>query len=97
MSYVKMPFGKYKGIYLENIPISYLAYCLDEFDLTTNLDEAIRECLFVSLGFNDRPEANTNINSIYIKLAKKYHPDKGGNTIAMQAINEFRDLIKNSK
>lgn len=39
----------------------------------------------------------TNVRNKYTsirkKLAMKYHPDKGGSTEAMQAINEFYDEL----
>jgi predicted choloylglycine hydrolase len=33
------------------------------------------------------------VKNVYKKLCLKYHPDKGGNTEAMQAINDFRRML----
>ena len=34
------------------------------------------------------------IKSIFRELARKYHPDQGGNTAAMQALNEFTERMQ---
>lgn len=39
-------------------------------------------------------DEEAQVKNIYKKLAKEYHPDMvGGNDIAMQAVNKFKDLL----
>lgn len=100
MNYEKFPFGKYKGHRLEDIPPSYLVYALKEFDLPIELMNSIKDTIIKDLGLEKikDPFISTEINInqvdyIYKKLAKKYHPDMGGNNETMKAINEFREEL----
>lgn len=107
--YVKMPFGKYKGYYLVDLPESYIVYALTEFDLDDELKESLVVALINKLKVWDIltywccSKTTTNnstglnkikVDSVYKTLAFKYHPDKGGSNEAMQAINEFKSLLK---
>lgn len=38
--------------------------------------------------------AKNNFDSLYRKLAMKYHPDRGGDEIAMKVVNEIFDEIR---
>jgi uncharacterized protein (DUF3820 family) len=107
MSYTRMPFGKYKGIEIPELPSNYLLYALETFDLPEELTMVLTTTLYdrlVSL-----PNCGVYFENIVLKvgieehkikaaykaLTLKYHPDKGGSHEAMQAINEFRDLLNN--
>lgn len=87
-----MPFGKYKGEDLEDIPVDYLSWILNNMEIyeplltdITNIIEGHKSIKY------------SEIKKIYWELAKKYHPDRdGGSTIEMQVINEFYELINNS-
>lgn len=39
------------------------------------------------------PLGSSKINDTYRKLATQFHPDRGGSTVAMQALNAFRDAL----
>ena len=107
MSYQRMPFGKYKGIDISKLPSNYLLYALEAFDLpdelamelTTTLHDrliSMPNCgmYFENIVFRVGIEEH-KIKSVYKALTLKYHPDRGGSHEAMQAINEFRDLLNN--
>jgi hypothetical protein len=94
-----MPFGRYKGSSLEDVPSSYLAWCLRTCDLDPWLREAIEEELNSRAPRRPPPPRNPPpgppppvlagiISEWYRRLALRYHPDRGGSTEAMQAIND---------
>jgi hypothetical protein len=92
---MKFPFGKFKGTYIDDIETSYLIYALENFDMKGDLYNAIK--LVIASRFNINPPTvkNVNFKSIYLTMAKRFHPDKGGSNEAMQAINEFYYLLCN--
>lgn len=99
MSYQRMPFGKFKGVFLSDLPSTYIVYALESFDLPFELNEELKNILVNRFYiFNDAEAENSVDNSvlskIYKELAKKYHPDAGGSHDAMIAINEFYELLK---
>jgi len=82
---MKMPFGKYKGWNINTIPENYLRWLWDEVELRGQLYaevEAVLSNAVVSM-------PHSEIHSIYRELSFKWHPDRGGNLQAMQAVNEF--------
>lgn len=107
MSYTRMPFGKYKGIDILELPSNYLLYALETFDLPEELTIVLSTTLYDRLiampncgGYFENMVINIGIDehkikAVYKALTLKYHPDKGGSHEAMQAINEFRDLLNN--
>ncbi|MBA2883060.1 hypothetical protein HNR65_003417 [Desulfosalsimonas propionicica] len=85
---MKMPFGKYRGFEVDEIPEDYLRWLVKN----VNLREPLRSSVFEAL--DEHPEREilpeqATIKTIYRRLSMKYHPDKGGDTAAMQAINDF--------
>ena len=84
-----MPFGKYKGWEIGDIPVEYLEWLIDNVELKGGLAAEVRDMLEMA-----RPVDGLVVSSIYRRLAMKWHPDKGGNTEAMAAINEFYAEIK---
>ena len=95
MIYETMPFGKYKGYLISEIPSNYLVYGLEAFELPEELKESIKEEVCDRLQIDNSGDYNSfKIKDAYKKMSKKYHPDLGGSTEAMQAINEFNSLLK---
>lgn len=104
---MRMPWGKYRGEDIEDIPDSYLLWLHYQTD---NLDESIQEeteseicrrwpskvpVRFVELPqFFDTPVDHQKLRRVYHKLALQFHPDRGGDTAAMQAINLFMELME---
>lgn len=101
MNYQKFPFGKYKGVLLEEIPTSYLVYALKEFELPTDLKNSLKKIVAkdldltikVSNPFDGIGITAHEVNLVYKKLAKKYHPDLGGSDDSMLSINEFKEQL----
>ena len=92
---MKMPFGKFKNINIENIDANYLNWLLEN---STNLDFYLKNYILkhlnnISIDINNKNE----IRQIYISLCKKYHPDNGGSNEAMAAINDFYSILKSYK
>jgi len=92
---MKFPFGKFKGAYIDDIETSYLVYALENFDLKDDLYEAIKTEIASRFSINPAPVKIDNLKSVYLTMAKKYHPDKGGSNAVMQAINEFYQKLCN--
>jgi hypothetical protein len=97
---VKMPFGKFKGCYLEEIPDDYLDWLRFEIDLREPLRSAVcREYLTRENGFSVTETSGTldadKVKKIYRNLARQYHPDIiGGTGDVMTGINLFYEAIK---
>lgn len=87
-----MPFGKFKGCYVSELPIPYLEWLTDNINLREPLRTAVFDALEISTDSIQPVEPN-KVKRIYRDLALKYHPDRGGDTTAMQAINEFYERL----
>lgn len=93
-----MPWGKNKGDDIEDLDSSYIVYCLENFDLKPDLRGAMeremhdRYSLHKSAYHNEKID-DKKVKDVYRKLSLKYHPDKGGNNMAMAAVNEFKELL----
>lgn len=92
---MKFPFGKFKGTSIKYIETSYLVYALENFDVKDDLYDAIKTEIASRFSINPTIVKIDNLKSVYLTMAKKYHPDKGGSNAAMQAINEFYQLLCN--
>jgi hypothetical protein len=103
-----MKFGKYKGIELEDLPNTYLAW-LVAIDLREPLRSAVdREYEFryarpfapassglaIRLPFEQLPLARRVFDLGYRTLARRLHPDHGGNPAQMLALNALAKNLR---
>ena len=95
---MKMPFGKYRDWPLAAVPLSYLAYALENWEL----DDALRQAMATEVYRRVRllcPDCNGHgevwrlreaIEATRRSLAVRYHPDRhNGDHALMRAVNEF--------
>lgn len=99
-----MPWGKHKGERLDQIPPGYLRWVLENCDhLTLGLRRDIRWVLdeldgeaanvpaAPAVQRTDLPEV---VRGWHRELVMRFHPDRGGSTEVMQAINAAADRLK---
>jgi len=95
---MRMPWGKFKGEPLSHIPLSYLAYALESWELDAELRHAIaaevlRRVTLLCPDCNGHGEAGRlreAIEEARRALAVRYHPDRhNGDHALMRAVNEF--------
>ena len=95
-----MPFGKYKGQYIDGLESSYLCWCLENIE---HLKPELKSAMFGELQRRYAPPpalptprryqcpdlvvAMQIVETGRRHLAKKYHPDTGGTTALMQSLN----------
>lgn len=91
-----MPWGKWRGRGLHEIPASYLCWVLENCpDAGVCLRWTIRQELanrFASPVAVTATPVSADVRGIvrawYRQLARRYHPDSGGDTRAFQVLNE---------
>ena len=91
-----MPFGKYRGLSVHEIPKSYLLWLIDNIkDLSPTLKREVEAILRIGETVHFSNDGlGPLLKDWYRALAKDYHPDRrGGNTAAMAAINDARDRL----
>jgi hypothetical protein len=91
-----MPFGKYEGCQLRDLPTDYLEWLTTLEKLRTRLAEAVR----AELERRTIPRPSVEIIRELVSLgrksaAKRYHPDAGENAdaVRMAALNAAADWI----
>src|SRR4051812_34225645 len=92
---MEIPFGKHKGTRLEDVPKHYLLWVLDNCEIKSpTLKSEIEKILGLAprMDFSLRPSVD-ELKPVYRRMAAKYHPDRGGSTEAMVAINDFWEQI----
>jgi hypothetical protein len=92
-----MPFGKYKGREVSHVPVDYLRWMWEKVDLYGQLKDAVEAAVAFRSSVRDErrlPLDMDRAKSIYRSIAFKWHPDRGGSTEAMQAVNEFYSALK---
>jgi len=102
------PFGKWKGARIEDLPDDYL-YWLTEIELDEPLRSAInREWLrrnqtsatapanttTIRLKPEDLPLARKVFDAGYRTMARKLHPDAGGDAAQMQGLNLLAENVR---
>jgi hypothetical protein len=102
---MKMPFGKFRGRPLRDVPDDYLGWLADNVDMKPRLRAAVNRELEVreantmtkSVG---QPPARVDVEGVirtwYRGLCMTYHPDHGGDHdgLAMRAINDAHNRLK---
>lgn len=90
-----MPFGKYRGALLTELPDDYLAWLAGLDDLREPLRSAIAseaaarglaEPAMIGVG-DVRAAAGALVSAGYRVLTREHHPDAGGDTRTMQHVN----------
>jgi hypothetical protein len=108
MSYSSMPFGKYRGVPLRDIPLEYLGWLLT-IDLRPALEESVRSEIERRTVRYEAPSyiyarclpKGVRVSDVLAlidagrrSLAKRHHPDvAGGDTETMQTINRAADFL----
>jgi hypothetical protein len=89
---MRMPWGRYRYWDLEQVPDSYLLWVLDCCEkVSPTLREAICRRLGVRQGAAREapiPDWDEVLRTWYRQLVLDFHPDRGGSTAAVQAVNE---------
>lgn len=106
---MRMPFGKFKGVALEDCPLDYLFWLSENIDLREPLCTAVhrqieiratsREPLAYSQrGISVNPEDARLVKQIvdagYRTIAARIHPDVGGSTVEMQRLNTIVSSLR---
>lgn len=95
---MRLWFGKYNGVELSDIPDSYLMWMCDAMSR-----ESLRDLAHDELKRRQRSTCRTDnmdqivreiIEAGYRTLAKKYHPDLGGDTRKMQQLNSTIEKLR---
>ena len=85
-------FGKYRGWPVDDVPSAYLSWLWSNVPLQEPLLVEVRRSLFPEVLEVVAPERD-KVRRVYYELSKRWHPDKGGNLQAMQAVNEFYERL----
>ena len=107
---MKMPFGKYRGQQVENLPDSYLEWLHELDDLRGRLRRAVdsewhfrretkspdQHVPACDLDSADRALLAELVRAGYRALALKYHPDTGGNAETMLRLNRLVVVLRES-
>jgi hypothetical protein len=97
---MRMPFGQHKGLPLEQLPNDYLDWLVSLQNLRKKLRVGVDAELERRLFLQDHPGCinprlvDEIVGAGLRSLARKYHPDSGGSTERMQAVNVCADWIK---
>src|SRR5215831_15186227 len=98
---MKMPFGRYLGVEVADLPDDYLRWLHEAIDLREPLCSAVEaeyEFRFTAriahkpLPDDVRQMASELVSAGYRKLSQQHHPDKGGSTKSMQSVNAAADF-----
>lgn len=100
-----MPFGKYRGEFLTEIPPNYLRWLLRECDsIDSYLRRRVEEELYRRSDRDtklqqEQPQQppvdfKAILSRVHKEMAMRFHPDRGGHVEAMKAINCVMDRLK---
>ena len=97
VAFSPMPFGKHKGTPIDEMPLQYIEWLLTKDNVDGWLLRELEESrdLQLNLRWSELHGNNSvqRIRKVYLECSKKWHPDKGGSTDAMQAINDFHEEL----
>lgn len=82
-----MPFGKYRGRPVDELPDDYVEWLLEQEWLKPSLRVAILER-------NEKHPLDRVLAKWQSTMALKFHPDRGGSHEAMLAVNEGAELFR---
>ena len=99
---LKMPFGKYRGFHVSEVPLSYLAWIFESLTGKPEIHEAARAEIRRRVSgyeavyeLDTKPLSMERVKRVYRTLAMEFHPDRnGGNGEAMKGINAFYEAIR---
>ena len=99
-----MPFGKYRGAALEDLPDGYVRWLHGLPDLREPLRSAVHAewnlrfgagaSTLPALPAEARPVVEVLISVGYRALARQHHPDQGGQTRSMQLVNDAATWLR---
>ena len=78
MTYVKFPFGKHKGEFISDLPLTYVVHALETFDLPIELVSALKIELIKQL---DLVEVALILHQYAIEKMNSNNPDDIWDTI----------------
>jgi len=88
---MRMPFGKYRNVPLEEVPDGYLLWLLDNCQ---QLSPTLREAMEERLGLNQRrraapvPNWEEVVRAWYQQMALAFGPECGGSDEALRVVEE---------
>jgi hypothetical protein len=94
---MEMPFGKYRGRPIADIPIGYLKWLLTISVLPDPQYAVENELSARGAGAQKKPPKELTkavVSTWYRRLSMRFHPDHGGSKVAMQVVNEARELLE---
>jgi hypothetical protein len=96
-----MPFGKFKGQAVGDLPPDYLEWCLANVkDLNPWLRSAMSEAI-AAAKFGERVDSappvvarvEQGLKGWYRRMSLKYHPDRGGSNEAQVVVNDCYESL----
>ncbi len=100
-----IPFGKYRGCFVSQLPTQYMAWCLSSLD---KLEPYLRLAMRREISYRGELEDEAvetqgtrqlgNVKKVvqrcYREMTMKWHPDRGGSHESMIAIGDFHDRLQ---
>jgi hypothetical protein len=100
---VRVPFGRFRGVELADVPDDYLRWLHGLDDLREPLRTAVAEeyafrfeseAAVPPLPADVKPMAEELVSAGYRALARLHHPDQGGQTKTMQTVNHAVEWLR---
>jgi Putative quorum-sensing-regulated virulence factor len=107
---MRMPFGKYRGLAVADVPPEYLFWLYRNGEIEPELRGAIADVLRGLIPARDRPvvprpagvdgreaarrEVLAALKAAYREMAMRHHPDRGGSHQAMIGVNALYERLE---